>query len=188
MFVASFDMLVEEFATFNEAVEIKMLAFSEIVKEGLGAIEDVIEQRSLYDMGKAWIQGFQDGVRAGFNALVAAVRQQFADLEAFARHILGIASPSRIMREMGEQWTAGFTSGIQDSTSQMIAASQRAMGRMIAATQGMVPASPAYAGGRVMSIDRSRSINVEVNPTYAGYQSEADIYYDVEAALQPIFL
>jgi hypothetical protein len=162
-------------------------------------IADAILEFDMYQLGLDFMMGFENGVRASFNALVAAIRGVFTDLLTFCKHILELESPSKVMRSMGELTMEGFALGIEsqgslvtDSVAGVISSAlgsgQKLLDGGMLSLNGSLAGQQVYGGMGATSINNNRNITVEVNPTYRNYESEAGIYYNVTAALAAVRL
>jgi hypothetical protein len=94
-----------------------------------------------------------------------------------------VDSPSKVWaktgKDLGEGLLMGFADVLKDPDAIL-----SPLFSLIQSANSQAPAGPAMMrGGAGTTID-GRTIQIEVNPTYARTQSQASLYYDVVAALQ----
>lgn len=110
------------------------------IKSGLG---------SLLSVGKNFIEGLWNGIKAKFDSVVARVKALASQLPNAVKKVLGIASPSKVMRRLGMYTGEGFALGIEKSYRQVAGA----MG-------GLYSLQPAGALGGTMSLSDDYAYNV----------------------------
>ena len=103
---------------------------------------------SLVGVGRDFIEGLWVGIKAKFETVIARVKAKIANLPKAVKKVLGIASPSKVMRRIGEYTGEGFAIGIERSFKQV----QTAMG-------GLYSLQPAGALGGSMSLSDDYSYN-----------------------------
>jgi tape measure domain-containing protein len=103
---------------------------------------------SLVSVGQNFIEGLWVGIKAKFETIIARVKAKIANLPKAVKKVLGIASPSKVMRRIGEYTGEGFAIGIERSCKQV----QTAMG-------GLYSLQPAGALGGSMSLSDDYSYN-----------------------------
>lgn len=130
---------------------------------------------SIIKAGGEVLNYLQEGIANGWDAFVEWLKQMLDDIFPGSEP-KNPNSPFRStnLNPMGEK--AGKS--IIDSIIGGMEVSMPAFNEQLATS-----AMPVYAGAPVTTITNSRSVSVEVNPTYTGMQSESSIYYDVQAAL-----
>lgn len=110
------------------------------IKSGLG---------SLYSVGTNFIAGLWNGIKAKFDSVVAKVKELASQLPDAVKKVLGIASPSKVMKRLGNYTGEGFAIGIEKSYRQV----QSAM-------NGLYTMQPAGALGGTMALNDAYSYNV----------------------------
>lgn len=110
------------------------------VKTGLG---------NLISVGKNFIEGLWTGIKSKIEDVIGRVKAKIANLPKAVKKVLGIASPSKVMRRIGEYTGEGFAIGIERSFRQV----QNAMG-------GLYSLQPAGALGGTMSLSDDYRYNV----------------------------
>lgn len=110
------------------------------IKSGLG---------SLYSVGTNFIAGLWNGIKAKFDSVVAHVKALASQLPDAVKKVLGIASPSKVMKRLGNYTGEGFAIGIEKSYRQV----QSAM-------NGLYTMQPAGALGGTMALNDAYSYNV----------------------------
>ena len=182
-----------------------------LVKALYEVFDDVLEymvefaEKDMFDIGNLMILGLVRGIEAYTWALLDAIWRVLGEAKAWAWRILNLDSPSKVYQEMGELTMEGFALGIEGMSGRVSGAIDDVIGGALAggafkeldkmkrqmrtAMESVVSgntlsmqAMPAMAYG-AGSVDNSRSVSIEINPTYTRQQSEASIYYDVSAAL-----
>ena len=63
--------------------------------------------------GEALVNGLWEGIKAGWAGLISGFHELINMLPASVKHVLGIASPSRVFAGLGVQTMAGFTEGLE---------------------------------------------------------------------------
>lgn len=101
------------------------------IKSGLG---------NLASAGRDLIQGLWNGMKAKFDAAINWAKAKAASLPKAVKKVLGIASPSKVMKKLGYYTGEGFAIGIENTYRQV----QAAMG-------GMYNLQPAGMGGTIMA-------------------------------------
>ncbi|MFS1513626.1 phage tail tape measure protein [Chengkuizengella sp. SCS-71B] len=90
----------------------------ETVKETFWNVWDNINEYfsglgdTLFEMGKDAIQGFIDGIGGLKDKVIEKAKELAETLPNWVKDLLGINSPSRVMRELGEWAGKGFVDGI----------------------------------------------------------------------------
>lgn len=99
---------------------------SVIIGAGVDAI-NFLRSLDFVSVGKAIIDGLVNGITSGAKAVVDAMKNTVQGAIDGAKHLLGIASPSRVFAEIGEQTGAGMevgvtrsSGGVQDSLESMV--------------------------------------------------------------------
>lgn len=126
------------------------------------AINDLVTRAR--QLGADIVNGIAQGIRGAANALRDAFASTIGDAVSFAKRILGIASPSKLMadvigRPIGQGIAAGIVSSVGDVT---------------AALSGTVGASAAATTATIQ--------NFYLTANYATAQSQSDIMTDLRAA------
>lgn len=82
------------------------------IKSGLG---------SLWSVGSDFIAGLWNGIKAKFDSVVDKVSSLAGKLPKAVKKVLGIASPSIVMKKVGKFFTEGLDIGMMANTKQLIA-------------------------------------------------------------------
>lgn len=80
------------------------------IKSGIG---------NLLSVGRDLIQGLWKGISAKFDTVIGKVKAKAAKLPKAVKKVLGIASPSKVMKKLGEYTGEGFAIGIENSYRQV---------------------------------------------------------------------
>lgn len=80
------------------------------IKRGLG---------NLAGVGRNFIEGLWNGISSKFNSVIARVKAKIAQLPKAVKKVLGIASPSKVMKQIGMYTGEGFAIGIEKSFRQV---------------------------------------------------------------------
>lgn len=84
----------------------------------------------LTGIGRSIIDGLVSGIRAGFGAVQAAASAVVNAIPGPIRKLMGIASPSKVMKKIGEQITAGLVAGL-DGTAEQVADSVKKLASIV---------------------------------------------------------
>ena len=84
------------------------------IKQGVG---------NLVGVGRDLIEGLWNGISAKFNAVIGRVKAMASRLPKAVKAVLGIGSPSKVMRELGIFTGEGFVLGIESMSRQVERAS-----------------------------------------------------------------
>lgn len=98
------------------------------IKSGLG---------NLVGVGRDFIAGLWNGIKAKFDAVVNKVKALASKLPKVVKKVLGIGSPSKVMREIGVFTGEGFVLGIEDMTRKVEDASSNLVAIPRARSMGM---------------------------------------------------
>ena len=104
---------------------------------------------NLFSIGSDLIAGLWDGISSKFNSVIDRVRGMASRLPDAVKKVLGIGSPSKVMRKLGEFTGEGFAIGIERSYRQV----SNAM-------SGIYSLQPAGALGGTMTMNDDYSYNV----------------------------
>jgi len=94
-----------------------------------GRVWDFVKSipNKLLELGKDIMRGLSDGLAAGWQWVKDKFSDLVSGLPSIVKKILGISSPSRVMRSLGQQVGRGFALGIGDGRS----AVQRSLGQLV---------------------------------------------------------
>jgi phage-related protein len=84
--------------------------------------------RRLYNIGKDIINGLIDGLQSGFNWIKNKLGSLGRLIPDWLKDVLGIASPSKVMKTIGQQTMQGYIDGITSSTRGIEGAMNRVSG------------------------------------------------------------
>jgi hypothetical protein len=110
-------------------------------------------------------------------AIVESVKGVVRGAISAARNLLDSDSPSKVFMDIGADLSEGFAIGIEKMASAPIGA----VGSMVTGTVNAVQPTMASNTTNIYN-----TTNVEMNPTYRNYESEASIYFDTVAALTAV--
>jgi len=145
---------------------------------------ELIQERGL-DAGKI-LSGITLGLNASLPQLIDAMNLAITALIKEANDSLEIGSPSKVFARIGENMMKSTAGAVLGQVSDLQLAMKRAMASVIRTGQSL---GSSIAGSRTnVYNNNSRVVNLEINPSYQQYQSPADIYYDVHAALGAVRL
>jgi len=128
------------------------------------------------EVGGNLIKGLAQGIKDAAGKVIDAAKAVVTSAINAAKNLLREGSPSKVFMEIGEDVSLGMGVGIEKGARYPIGA-----------IGGLVSGMTRAAGQSVTNQTTNYySTNVEVNPTYRNYESEAGIYYDVSAALSGV--
>jgi TP901 family phage tail tape measure protein len=84
-----------------------------VIETGWNAAVGFLEGIDLYQIGKNILQGLIDGIASMGDAIKRKVESMASLIPQWAKDILGVKSPSRVMMEIGEFTGEGFVNGIK---------------------------------------------------------------------------
>lgn len=127
------------------------------------------------DLGINWMEGFKLGLLSKTSELQNTIGMMFSELTQIPRDMdfeIGEASVQTAIEKLKELREAGSLGklGANVDLTQVLNANSAGGGNSL-----LTQTSPSYT--------TIRTINVEINPTYAQVQSESSLYYDVRAAI-----
>ena len=117
-----------------------------MIRSGLG---------SLVSIGRNLIEGLWSGIKAKFDSVIARVKEKAAALPTAVKKVLGIASPSKVMKKLGTYTGEGFAIGIESTYRQV----QAAMG-------GLYGLQPAGALGGTINAGMNDAYSYQVSARY----------------------
>lgn len=134
------ERLAEYIASFGEASVVVQEEAQGLAEAATPPLYDMAGE--MEDAGLNAGLGLAGGIRAAIGEVVAASNELAGVVPSSTRTLLGIRSPSRVMREMGRWVPAGLALGIDDG-SQAVAASARSMAALAAVpVAAPAPAAP----------------------------------------------
>lgn len=90
-------------------------------------------------IGSGIIEGVITGIKSKNSALQTAVNAAMNKIPAWARKILGINSPSKVMRDLiGKNIMAGITAGIEDETTSTYSTLKSSLGKIVSGAQSVI--------------------------------------------------
>jgi len=126
---------VSQFNNFRESVKKHMEAAGKIIKTSWKIAESFLGNINLYPIGRAIMQGLINGI----NALVGPIQQKIRDIAnlipSWAKKMLGIHSPSRVMYQIGKFVGEGLKNGIAGTSSQVQKTTQNLVNKIKDAVQ-----------------------------------------------------
>lgn len=189
---------LELFEEMNIGIEIKLWELYDLIDEIFDEIKENISQTALREIGENMINGMIEGIHNRAEHLVSATRSAINAAIQSGNDLLGNSSPSKVMEQMFEYAMRGGEIGIEKNENNLVTSMSAAVAQSVLAAQRIVSTAgvgmggmaggPVYNNSSSMSVDRSRNISVEMNPTYQGSRDPSDIRFDIEAALAGAFL
>nr|DAH46698.1 MAG TPA: tail tape measure protein [Caudoviricetes sp.] len=104
--------------------------FGSRLRSGLAAIPG-----TLGNIGSNIIQGIVNGITGAAGKVKDAIAGAIGDAIDFAKHILGIKSPSRVFRKIGQYTMQGAALGVDDGADLLLRSTDNAMRGMISTAQ-----------------------------------------------------
>lgn len=99
-------------------------------------------------IGSNIIQGIVNGITGAAGKVKDAIGNAIGNAIDFAKHILGIASPSRVFRKIGQYSMQGAALGVDDDADLLLRSTDNAMRGMISTAQDIaMPRVSSTAGG-----------------------------------------
>lgn len=99
-------------------------------------------------IGSNIIQGIVNGITGAAGKVKDAIGNAIGNAIDFAKHILGIASPSRVFRKIGQYTMQGAALGVDDDADVLLRSTDSAMRGMISTAQDIaLPGVNSTAGG-----------------------------------------
>lgn len=126
------------------------------IKSGLG---------SLWSVGSDFIAGLWNGIKAKFDSVVDKVSSLAGKLPKAVKKVLGIASPSRVMKEVGKFFTEGLDIGMMANTKQLIADARAQAEDLKSAYSGTLSGSVAAKIGSRFTATVAQAAPVAVEPS-----------------------
>lgn len=126
------------------------------IKSGLG---------SLWSVGSDFIAGLWNGIKAKFDSVVDKVSSLAGKLPKAVKKVLGIASPSRVMKEVGKFFTEGLDIGMMANTKQLIADARAQAEELKSAYSGTLSGSVAAKIGSRFTATVAQAAPVAVEPS-----------------------
>lgn len=104
--------------------------FGSKLRSGLQAIPG-----TLGNIGSNIIQGIVNGITGAAGRVKDAIADAVGNAIDFAKHILGIASPSRVFRKIGQYTMQGAALGVDDGADLLLQSTDNAMRGMVSTAQ-----------------------------------------------------
>nr|DAG17622.1 MAG TPA: tail tape measure protein [Caudoviricetes sp.] len=104
--------------------------FGSRLRSGLAAIPG-----TLGNIGSNIIQGIVNGITGAAGKVKDAIADAIGNAIDFAKHILGIKSPSRVFRKIGQYTMQGAALGVDDGADLLLRSTDNAMRGMISTAQ-----------------------------------------------------
>jgi len=133
-----------------------------------GAVRDFLTGFSLVEVGINIIKGLADGLLNAGPAVLKAITGVVSDAIGAAKHLLGIASPSKVFAEIGGYTGEGFAGGVDDSAPE----AQAAMSNMV--DPGPAAAKAGGAGAAASGASSSSAPTVHIENLYLAGEKASD--------------
>lgn len=117
--VKGFEDMINSVIGPNGAIVTAVNNIINAIKTALGITGDGTESSIFVSMGNAITNGLASGIEAMDTAIQDAIAWLVSYLPDWAKKLLGIASPSKVMKKIGEQAVEGMIVGIEDSGKQL---------------------------------------------------------------------
>lgn len=128
-------------------------------------------------LGKDVIAGIADGIKNGASRVAEAAKDAAQSALQAAKDFLLIKSPSKVFKmQIGKNISLGMAEGISAYKKQPLAVI-----RGLSTEMASVPSQPNIS--TTNNYNNNRNVNIEINPSYASYQSPASLYFDVVSAI-----
>lgn len=128
-------------------------------------------------LGKDVIAGIADGIKNGASRVAEAAKDAAQSALQAAKDFLLIKSPSKVFKmQIGKNISLGMAEGISAYKKQPLAVI-----RGLSTEMASVPSQPNIS--TTNNYNNNRNVNIEINPSYANYQSPASLYFDVISAI-----
>ncbi|RPJ97293.1 hypothetical protein CW357_01100 [Rummeliibacillus sp. TYF005] len=115
------------FGKFKEVVSTAMSKVKSAVESGWNKAKSFLEGINLASIGRNIIEGLVNGIKGAAGKIASAVKSVADGIPAKFKSILGIHSPSRVMRDQVGYWiTEGIAKGIEANTKAEKAAKKKA--------------------------------------------------------------
>ncbi|WP_061912170.1 tape measure protein [Geobacillus sp. B4113_201601] len=101
------------FSSMKSAVSSIMSGIKSIITSMWNSAVSFLKGINLFSIGKDIIQGLINGISSMVGSIKKRVEEIARNIPAWAKKILGIRSPSRVMMEVGQWTTIGFAKGIE---------------------------------------------------------------------------
>lgn len=172
------DIVTLDFSSLKNIIGDKMEGAKTKIKDIWSSVTDFFEGISLYQIGKDIIQGLIDGMGALADKVWEKVTDIAGSIKNAAKRILGIASPSKVMRDEVGRWIPeGLAEGISGN-----------MGAIIKATDEMskatIPESLAYDSNGQKVSKSSSGVNRSAQQSTI---NEGDKIYNFERMFEGAF-
>lgn len=118
------------FVNMVTAVKTQMVAVGNNIKSGWNTAVNYLKQINLVQIGKDIIAGLVKGIGAAASTIKDKVEELASNIPDWAKKILGIKSPSRVMAEVGKWTGLGLAGGI-DGTKSTVQKSVEDLGKLI---------------------------------------------------------
>lgn len=102
---------------------------------------------SLYESGKAFVDGFVKGIRDGIAGVVTAAQDVGAAAKKGVTDFLGISSPSKVMLQLGAHTASGFSGGINAGMGGVVSAGSSMGGAAVGGTISGASGAQGVGGG-----------------------------------------
>lgn len=150
-----------------------------VVKEKIDSVIASVREKltAFTEIGKAIVEGIKAGILAAAGDLLSSATQLVQDVLTAIEKKLDIRSPSKVFKiRVGKNISLGIAEGIQQYKKQPLAVIQR-----LSTEMASVPSQPNIS--TTNNYNNNRNVNIEINPSYASYQSPASLYFDVVSAI-----
>ncbi|MGG3210941.1 tape measure protein [Geobacillus stearothermophilus] len=101
------------FSSMKSAVSSIMSGIKSTITSMWNSAVSFLKGINLFSIGKDIIQGLINGISSMVGSIKKRVEEIASSIPAWAKKILGIHSPSRVMMEVGQWTTVGFAKGIE---------------------------------------------------------------------------
>nr|WP_255782781.1 tape measure protein [Geobacillus sp. YHL] len=101
------------FSSMKSAVSFIMSGIKSTITSMWNSAVSFLKGINLFSIGKDIIQGLINGISSMVGSIKKRVEEIASSIPAWAKKILGIHSPSRVMMEVGQWTTVGFAKGIE---------------------------------------------------------------------------
>jgi len=141
----------------KQGIENKLQALLDVVIGIADSIKGFFTETDWGALGKGIVDGIKQGIKNNLQALLDVVIGMADSIIDLIKSILGIGSPSKVMKRLAEFTLEGFQQGLE-ARAKMV--QQTMAGTMqMAITPAMIPAAITNSSQRVINLNMQNTIN-----------------------------
>lgn len=150
-------------------------SIEQIGKDIWNNIESFFSNIDLYQIGKDIIQGLVDGIGSMGSAIQAKVESMASLIPQWAKDMLGIKSPSRVMMELGSFTSEGMAIGIMDGMKSVTNAAKSLAGAAVPEVSAPNYSAQRVSGGAQSRPSVTNNSPISITLNYSGSASRDDV-------------